>query len=336
MKKIVTFGEILARFSTDQGQRLSKSNQLTLHYGGAEANVAVSLAQLGHQTAFASKVPNNHLGQGIIQYLKAMNVATDLVQLGGERLGTYYLEVGAGNRGSQVIYDRKHSSFSQTVEHDWDFDALLSDTSILHVTGITPALSESLIKMVEALFKRAQTLNVKVSFDCNYRGKLWSQEQAGTVLRRLLPYVNICSCGELDMVYLFNYAQQPDHLTYKDKLYNYYRLLTDDYPNIEYLLSTKRENLSASHNRLTGYLYTNNEIYQSRIFDIDHIIDRVGGGDAFVAGTLHGIIKDWNPDAIVSFATAASVLKHTIKGDANLVSEEEIKSQMSSENQISR
>lgn len=336
MKTIVTFGEILLRLSTEQGQRLAATKQLQLNFGGAEANVAISLAQLGHHTTFVTRLPDNLIAQGVVNYLKSMNVATDLIQFGGDRLGAYYLEVGAGNRNSKVVYDRKHSSFSQLTSDRVDYQSIFENAYLLHVTGITPALSPQMIDLVEQLFIEAKKQDIQISFDFNYRAKLWSQAEAGQAFKRLLPYVDICSCGELDMIYLLGYKKLPDQLTYEEKLEHYYNQLMQTYPNLKWCISTKREHISASHNQLTGYLHVDKTLYQSKTFSIDQIIDRVGGGDAFVAGILHGYCKQWEPDTIVSFATAASVLKHTIAGDANLVNEVEVNAMINGDQLISR
>lgn len=335
MKKVF-FGEILARLSTNQGERLTNAQQLNLHFGGAETNVAVSLAQFGHETQVLTRLPDNHLSQHILKYLKAMQVDTDLIVTGGERLGTYYVEAGVGNRATQVVYDRRYSSFSEMTAAEIDYDAVLSDVDILHVTGITLALSETLRDIVEQLFKAAKQRGILISFDFNYRSKLWSQTEAGKHFKRILPYVDLCSCGELDMRHLLGYKKAPEAFNHQEKLTFYYQQLSDSYPNIKACLSTKREYMSASHNTLTGYLYANQQLYQSKTYMIDHIIDRVGGGDAFVAGILHGYVNEWELDTIVSFATAASVLKHTMFGDANLVTEAEVIEMMKADQEISR
>ncbi|WP_440897655.1 PfkB family carbohydrate kinase [Amphibacillus sp. Q70] len=336
MNKIITFGEILSRLSTEQGQRLANTTQLRLHFGGAEANVAASLAQYGHRTAMVSRLPANMLSDHVINYLKSMNVNTDLIAFGGDRLGSYYLEVGVGNRGSKVVYDRKHSSFSQLNETMLDYERILKDATLIHVTGITTALSIEMVDIVENLFKEAKNRGILISFDFNYRTKLWSQKEAGLAFRRLLPYIDICSCAELDMIHLLGYPELDQELNYEKRLAVHYKQLKNDYPNLKLCISTKRNNISATHNALKGYLYADDTLYQSKTYDIDHIIDRVGGGDAFVAGILHGYINEWKFDRIISFATAASVLKHTILGDANLVTEAEVMEMIKGGNQISR
>jgi 2-dehydro-3-deoxygluconokinase len=331
MKKIVTFGEIMLRFSTETGKRLFQANRLSLHYGGAEANVAVSLAHFGHHAFFVSKVPENQLGMAAESQLKAHGVQTNYLLKGGERLGTYYLEAGAGPRSSQVTYDRAHSSFSQMLIDEIDFDEIFADAALFHVSGITAALSPALKELTLLALKKAKEKGVITSFDFNYRAKLWSQKEASVAIKTLIPYADICSCGELDALYLLGIEKADDSLGKAEKLAYYYSKINEMYPNIRYMSSTFRNVISASTNTLQGNFYTDGVLYQSSVHQIDHIVDRVGGGDAFASGILHGILKDMPPQEIVSFATAASVLKHTVEGDANVFSVEEIETFMKNE-----
>jgi 2-dehydro-3-deoxygluconokinase len=324
MTKIVTFGEILLRLSTKQGNRLSQTGELNLHYGGAEANVGVSLANFGHDVYFVSKVPNNPLGTAVERHLKTYRVHTDFLLKGGERLGAYYVESGVGERSAQVTYDRKYSSFTELTMEEIDFDEVFHEATLFHLSGITPALSPSLNEIVLFSLKKAKEYGVTTSIDFNYRSKLWSQQEAGKTLKRLLSYVDICSCGELDAVYLLGIEKANHSLEEKEKLKYYYDKIQELYPNILYLSSTFRTVISASTNKLQGNLYTKGDLYQSKIHHIDHIVDRVGGGDAFAAGILHGIIENMLPEQTVSFATAASALKHTLHGDCNNFSKAEI------------
>lgn len=324
MKKVVTFGEILLRFSTNIGERLFQTDQIHTHFGGAEANVAVSLSNFGHEVYFVSKVPNNPLGSAVERHLKLHGVHTDRLLKGGDRLGTYYLESGVGPRSAQVTYDRKYSSISQLSLEEIDFEGVFSGASLYHVTGITAALSPSMKEVVLYSLQKAKELGVTKSFDFNYRAKLWSQQEAAETIKAFLPYVDICSCGELDALYLLGIEQAKDSLEKGEKLAYYYEQIQQMYPNIRWMSSTFREVISASTNTLQGNLYTDGALYQSKAYPIDHIVDRVGGGDAFAAGILHGILEQRTPEEIVTFATAASVLKHTIHGDCNLFSEEEI------------
>ncbi|WP_223592556.1 sugar kinase [Neobacillus bataviensis] len=324
MKKIVTLGEILLRLSTNHGERLFQSDQLSMHYGGAEANVAIALANFGYEAYFVSKVPNNPLGLAAERHLRSFGVHTDYLLKGGERLGTYYLEVGAGARGAQVTYDRKHSSFSQLTVDEVSFTEIFQGADLFHVSGITPALSNSLKEVTLLALMKAKELGVTTSFDFNYRSKLWSQKEAAAAITPLLPYVDICSCGELDALYLLNIQKADTTLNKEQQLTYYYKKIVEMYPNIKYLYSTFRNVLSASYNTLQGNLFLNGTLYQSKYYPIDDIVDRVGGGDAFAAGILYGIIEEMLPQQVISFATAASVLKHTVYGDCNTFSKDEI------------
>ncbi|WP_404330324.1 PfkB family carbohydrate kinase [Mesobacillus maritimus] len=324
MKKVVTFGEILLRFSTNIGERLFQTDTIHTHFGGAEANVAVSLARFGHKVDFVSKVPKNPLGSAVERHLRLHGVHTDYLVKGGDRLGTYYVESGVGPRSAQVTYDRKYSSISEVVLEEIDFEEIFTGASLYHVTGITAALSSGMREIVLYSLKKAKEFGVTTSFDFNYRAKLWSQEEAAETIKTYLPYVDICSCGELDALYLLGIEQADVSLEKGEKLAYYYEQIQRMYPNIRWMSSTFRGVTSASTNTLQGNVYTDGVLYQSKVFSIDHIIDRVGGGDAFAAGILHGILEKRTPEEIVSFATAASVLKHTVHGDCNLFSEEEI------------
>ncbi len=323
-KKIVAFGEPLLRLSTNMGERLLQANQLTLNYGGAEANVGASLSRFGYDVYFIGKVPNNSLGYAYERHLQSFGVQTDYLLKGGERLGTYYLETGIGERSAQVIYDRKGSSFSQLTPNEVDFEDILQNADLFHVTGITPALSPVLQELTLQGLKVAKEIGVKTSFDFNYRAKLWSLQEARDAIQPFLPYVDICSCGELDALNLLGIEEADASLDHSQKLTFYYERISEMYPNIKYLYSTFREVYSASHNSLQGNLFVNGKLYQSKVHDINPIVDRVGGGDAYASGILFGILEGKEPEQIVSFGTAASALKHTVHGDSNVFSEEDI------------
>ncbi len=324
MKKIVTLGEIMLRFSTEEGVRLSQAAGLTVHYGGAEANVAVSMANFGYESFFAGKVPDNPLGQGAERHLKTNGVRTDFLLKGGDRLGTYYLESGTGERSAQVTYDRKHSSFSELVPEEVDLDGMLRDASLFHVSGITLALSPELREIALLAFKKAKEYGVLTSLDFNYRGKLWSQSEAGEALKKLLPYADICSCGELDSIHLLGMEPADSSLSQTERLQNYYSKLAASYPGIRYICSTFRKIKSATSNTLQGNLYSGSRLFQSKVHNIEPIVDRVGGGDAFMAGILAGVLEGWDPQMTADFATAASALKHTVHGDSNSFTKEEV------------
>ena len=324
MKKIVTLGEIMLRLSTHAGERLWQSDQLTMHYGGGEANVGISLSHFGHDVYFVSKVPDNALGRGVNRHLQSHGVHTNYLLTGGERLGTYYLESGVGERSTKVTYDRKYSSFSTLKMEDLNLEEIFHDATLFHVSGITLALSPTLHELTLLALKKAKEKGIKTSFDFNYRATLWSQKEASQAIKPLLPYLDICFCGELDAIHLLSIEEAEDSLSETERLEYYYDKIKEMYPNIQYMSSTFRHVISASVNTLQGNLYVDGNLYQSKVHHIDQIVDRVGGGDAFAAGVLHGIVNQSSLQQIISFATAASALKHTVHGDCNAFSEKEI------------
>lgn len=319
MAKILTLGEIMLRLATTNDERLIENNQFAAHFGGGEANVAVSLANFGHRAVFASKVPENGLGAGVGRHLTKYGVDTSQLLTGGERLGTYYLETGVGLRPSSVIYDRKYSSFATMNDLEWDLDSLFSDIELFHISGITPALSEKWQGLLIQLVKEAKNKRIKVSLDINYRGKLWSIEECGEYVRKIVRYVDYCSAGKLDALNFFKIPEK-----FGADLSYYYSEIQKLYPNIKVLYSTTREVLTSRHNRLQGNLFVEDTMYQSQVVDIPNIVDRVGGGDAFAAGMIHGLLTEMTPQETIDFATTASALKHSVHGDCNQFSEEEV------------
>lgn len=322
MGKIVTLGEIMLRLSTHPGERIGQNKQFQAHFGGGEANVAISLANFGHDVSFASKVPNSSIGMSVKKHLQRYGVETTHLLFGGERLGTYYMESGIGERGTSVIYDRKGSSFAEMTSLEWSIEKLFRNADIFHISGIVPALAKNWPSLTLTLIQEAKKAGCKVSFDMNYRSKLWTQKEAGDVFNQLLPYVDICSAGEKDALYLLDIAPAPT--TKKNQLNYYYQEMHHRYPNITVFYSTKRKIHSASANQLTGTLWMNHTYYESQCHEINPIVDRVGGGDAFAGGVLHGLLSNRTPQEIVNFATAASALKHTIHGDCNQFTQEEV------------
>ncbi|KAB8137588.1 sugar kinase [Gracilibacillus oryzae] len=335
--KVLTFGEMLLRLTTDPTVRLQQTNQFTFYYGGAEANVAVSLANFGVETSYISKVPDNTIGEACEKYLQSYRINTGNLLKGGERLGLYYVESGIGNRSSQVTYDRKFSSFSQLQKDELDWDRILEGIDLFHTTGITLALSKELQEITLFAMKQAKQRGIKVSFDFNFRSKLWSQKEASEAIVKVLPYVDIAFCNHMDAVYLLHIDPLKEEGNHQQKLKYYYEEIQKRYPGITTFASTKREVKTSSEHKLEGYIFTNQELVKTDSYHIDPVIDRIGGGDAYAAGILFGVMNKWNPDKIVNFATAASVLKHTITGDANAFSAAEVEQFMQSLNQeISR
>lgn len=318
MAKVLTLGEIMLRLSTVES-RLAETSEMQAHYGGGEANVAISLANFGHQAYFASKVPDNALGLAVKHHLNRFGVHTDYLLFGGQRLGIYFLEQGFGIKAANVVYDRAYSSFSQMKENEWERLDLFAGIDLFHLSGITPALSPAWVELLIKLMQEAKSRKVKLSFDINFRGKLWSQAQASVALKQILPYVDYLSAGKLDAQYLLGIENAQDL-----SLEQCYQEIKKRYPNIQVIYSTNRTILSAKHNQLQGTIYSQNQYYKSEVIDIPDIIDRVGGGDAYSAGILHGLLSGYSAQEIVNFATAASALKHMVYGDCNQFTLEEV------------
>ncbi len=318
MAKVLTLGEIMLRLSTVES-RLAETSEMQAHYGGGEANVAISLANFGHQAYFASKVPDNALGLAVKRHLNRFGVHTDYLLFGGQRLGIYFLEQGVGIKAANVVYDRAYSSFSQMKENEWERLDLFAGIDLFHLSGITPALSPAWVELLIKLMQEAKSRKVKISFDINFRGKLWSQAQASVALKQILPYVDYLSAGKLDAQYLLGIENAQDL-----SLEQCYQEMQKLYPNIQVIYSTNRTILSAKHNQLQGTIYSQNQYYESEVIDIPDIIDRVGGGDAYSAGILHGLLSGYSAQETVNFATAASALKHMVYGDCNQFTLEEV------------
>lgn len=308
----------MLRLSTVES-RLAETSEMQAHYGGGEANVAISLANFGHQAYFASKVPDNALGLAVKHHLNRFGVHTDYLLFGGQRLGIYFLEQGFGIKAANVVYDRAYSSFSQMKENEWERLDLFAGIDLFHLSGITPALSPAWVELLIKLMQEAKSRKVKISFDINFRGKLWSQAQASVALKQILPYVDYLSAGKLDAQYLLGIENAQDL-----SLEQCYQEIKKRYPNIQVIYSTNRTILSAKHNQLQGTIYSQNQYYKSEVIDIPDIIDRVGGGDAYSAGILHGLLSGYSAQEIVNFATAASALKHMVYGDCNQFTLEEV------------
>lgn len=332
-QNILCVGETLMRFSTQVGTHFYDTTQLSLHYGGAEANVAINLSSLGHKTTYFTKVPDNQLGQSAIRHTQKYGVDASEVIYGGDRLGAYYLESGAGPRASKVIYDRAHSAIAEMKISEVDVDELLKGKTMLHITGVTAALSEDSRKVTKELMKKAHKKGVTVNFDVNYRSKLWSVEECTAFLKEVLPYVDYLSAGKRDAIVFFGV---PEISEQEFELDYYYGKMNELYPNIKVFYSTLRNVISATHNTLQGTFWKDGVTYYSTVQNMDHIIDRVGGGDAFAAGVLHGILEEKDPEYTINFATAFSSLKHTVNGDVSPFSVEETEKTMTADASVER
>lgn len=324
-QKIVCLGEIMLRLTPAfPHERLEGTELLRMGFAGAESNIAIALAHWNNDVEFLSLLPDNAVGQAAVNLLRKHGVSTRWVKREGKRTGTYFIEGGASIRPSQVIYDREGAAITELQPDSYNWDDVFAAASYFVITGITPALSDSCAAASLQAVKMAKAAGTKVAFDFNYRSKLWSREKAREVLAAFLPYIAILFCNEgaaLDILGIDG-SEQRTALSHND----YYRWLaeaiqsTGDY---EHIALTHREQLSASQNNWSGVLYRQQQLFFSRTYDLQ-IIDRFGGGDAFAAGLLHGLIRGWGDQQTIEYAIAASALKHTIPGDLNLVSEAEV------------
>ncbi|WP_055069258.1 sugar kinase [Clostridium massiliamazoniense] len=319
---ILGIGEIMMRLSPTDNDVLGTSNKLNETYGGGEGNVICSLANFNHKTKFFTKLPSNDLGKKSLKVFKERDVDLSNVIFGEGRLGIYFLEEGVGVRNSKVIYDRAYSAFSMIKEEEINYDELLKDVGLLHISGITAALSEEHRKITLNLVKEAKSRSILVSYDSNFRAKLWSAELCGQFLKEILNYVDIAFLGHLDITKLLNFNHDFIGI-HKEDLKILYDKLQKEYPNIKVIASTKREIESARKNSLTGYIYEKGILVESEKYTFD-ILDRVGGGDAFSAGVLHGLIEGKSLKDVIEFGTVASVLKHSYKGDINYCTKEDV------------
>lgn len=329
MAKIVTMGEIMLRLSTPNNEKFIQADEFDVCYGGGEANVAVSLANYGHDAEFVTKVPENPIGDCAVAALRKLNVGTKHIAKGGERLGIYFLETGSAMRASNVVYDRAHSSISTATPDDFDFDEIFKGADWFHFTGITPAISDAAAELTEVALKAAKKHGVKVSVDLNFRKKLWTSEKAQKVMTNLMQYVDVCIGNEEDAEKVLGFKPGETDVTSGDlQLAGYesiFKQMVDKF-NFEYVISSLRVSKSASDNGWSACIYSRDtkEFYHSREYRIHPIVDRVGGGDSFAAGLIYSILTGKTDKQAVEFASAASALKHTIEGDFNMVSVAEV------------
>lgn len=328
MAKIVTMGEIMLRLSTPGNSRFLQADSFDVNYGGGEANVAVSLSNFGHDAFFVSKVPAHEIGQAAVNSLRKFGVHTDFMSRGGERLGIYYLETGASLRPSKVIYDRAHSSISTASPEDFDFGKIFDGADWFHWSGITPAISDKAAECLKQACMAAKKADVTVSCDLNYRKKLWTPEKAQCIMRPLMQYVDVCIGNEEDAELCLGFKPSSDVASGKTEAEGYKTIFSQMQQEFgfRYVISTLRESFSASDNGWKAMIYNGKEFYLSRRYEITPIVDRVGGGDSFSAGIIHGLVNGMSQADALEFAVAASALKHTIPGDVNMVSIQEVES----------
>lgn len=326
MKKVITFGEILLRLSTDRHLRFVQAESYNATYGGGEFNVAVSLANYGMNAEFVTKIPDNELGNCTIQEMRKLNVECNNILKGGDRLGIYFLETGVSTRASNVIYDRANSAMSTLKIGEFNWNEILKDATWFHWSGITPALSETAAEACFEAIKVANKLGLTISTDLNYRSKLWNYgKQPKDVMPEMLKYSNII-LGDIDTANLMLGLDEltPDYQK-NETLPALYDTVFKHCPELKYMATTLRYSVSASHQRIGGILYDGKEIFSAAVQEVNPVVDRVGSGDAFMGGLIYGLNEEpLNKQRVINFAVAACCLKHTIFGDYNLITKNEI------------
>ena len=329
MKKVVTFGEIMLRLAPPLYERFVQAGQFQATYGGGEANVAVSLANYGLDAAFVTKLPKHEIGQAAVNYIRRFGVDTSKITRGGDRVGIYFLEKGANQRASKVVYDRANSSIGTATLEDFDWDKIFDGVDWFHFTGITPAISKSAAELCKVAAKKAKEKGISVSCDLNYRKNLWTKPEAKETMTALMPYVDLCIANEEDAADVFGITSsgtdvEGGHLNH-DGYIDVAKQLVDKF-KFKYVAITLRESVSANHNDWSGMLYDSKDgkAYFSAKYEIKNIVDRVGGGDSFGAGLIYGMLSDMDSQGALDFAVAASCLKHSVEGDFNLMSVAEV------------
>lgn len=331
MKKVVTFGEILLRLSTQSFLRFSQAESYKATYGGGEFNVAVSLANFGMNAEFVTRLPDNELGHSAVKEMRKLNVDCQNVVLGGDRLGLYFLETGASTRASNVIYDRANSAMATIKKGTVNWREILKNADWFHWSGITPALSETAAEACFEAIQVAHELGLTISTDLNYRSKLWQYgKQPHEVMPQMLRYSNLI-LGDIDTAYFMLGLEKvnPDYQN-EISLPELYDKIFEYCPNLKTAATTLRYSVSASHQRIGGVLYDGKKIYNAAVQEVTPVVDRVGSGDAFMGGLIYG----WSEEPLdkqraLNFAVAACCLKHTIAGDYNLVTKEEVEKLLS-------
>ena len=326
MNKIVTFGEIMLRLSTERHLRFSQAKTFAASYGGGEFNVAVSLANYGVPVEFITRLPKNEIGTCALQEMRKFNVESKNIVYGGDRVGIYYLETGAGTRGSNVVYDRANSSMATITNDAINWESVLKDATWFHWSGITPAISESAALVCLEALKVAHKLGITISSDLNYRSKLWQYgKEPSQVMPELLKYSNII-LGDIDTAF-FMLGKDKTNPNYQDlkSLPKIYDSVFERCPNLETMATTLRYSVSASHQRIGGILYDGKNLYNADVKEVTPVVDRVGSGDAFMGGLIYGLVDNaTNKQKALNIAVAACCLKHTISGDYNLITLNEI------------
>ena len=326
MGKVVCFGEIMGRLNPEGYLRIKQARKFLLSFAGGEANVAVSLANFGCASSFVSKIPDNDLSESLLRELRGYNVDVSHMVLGGERLGMYYVEKGASQRPSKVIYDRKYSSISTAARTDFDWDQILHNAAWFHFTGITPALSDCLVDITTDALIKAKEKGITVSCDINYRGNLWTGSKAGEVMSKLMQYVDVCILNEEDADKVFGIKAENTDVNLGKLSTTGYRAVASklmDMFGFKKVAITMRGSLSASDNTWAALLYDGKDFYESKSYTI-HLVDRVGGGDSFAGALIYALMSGYTKQESVEFATAASCLKQATENDFNQATLKEV------------
>ena len=330
MATVTCFGEIMLRLQPANFERFVQASSFEVEYGGGEANVSVSLSNFGVDTAFVSKLPANPIGQAAVNALRRYGVDTRHLVRGGERVGIYFLEKGASQRASKVVYDRAHSSISTAVKKDFDWSAILAGSTWFHFTGITPALGDNVVEIVAEACAAAKKAGCTISCDLNFRKNLWTSAKANAVMGSLMHYVDVCIANEEDAEKVFGIKAQNSNIADGRLNHDGYKAVARELQEkfgFKQVAITLRGSISASDNNWAAMLFDGTDYHFSKSYPI-HIIDRVGGGDSFGAGLIYGLINNFSARDALEFAVAASCLKHTIPGDMNMVSVDEVKTLM--------
>ncbi len=332
--KIVTFGEVMLRLAPPDHKRLTETESFNAMYAGAEANVAIALANLGKKSRFVSRISDNDIGEGCLRSIRQYGVDISNILRGPERLGKYFIEMGAMQRGNKTIYDRSHSAFANIEPEMVDWEDVFSDANWFHWTGITPAVSEGAYETCKKAVQVAQEMDVTVSCDINHRSKLWNWGgNESEVMSELMEYVDVGTGNEEDIEKAFGIkAEGTDVEKGEIKPEGYqsvHEKMMEKFPNLDLVASTLRESISASHNKWSAVISDEDSFYKSSKYDLTHLVDRVGGGDSFAGGLIYGLLeyKDDLQKAL-EFAVATSALKHSVYGDHCLVNKEEAESLM--------
>lgn len=325
--KVVTFGELMMRLTAPGYERLTQARSFEVTFGGAEANVAVSLSCMGDEAEFVSKIPAGDIGQAAVNSLRTWGVCVDHLLRGGERLGTYYLERGASQRPSKVIYDRAGSAIARAEAAEFDWNRIFDGADWFHLTGITPALGKGVADACLDACRIAKARGLTVSFDPNYRAKLWSVAEAAEAMKRYLPYVDVLITNENQAADLFGVPVPPEEVSGDDVTDRGYLALAQAlhgiYPQLRCIALTERRTISSEVNTFAAKLFDGKQLFSSDKYRIE-IVDRVGGGDAFAAGLIHALRSGQSAAGAVRFAAAASCLKHSVEGDMNSATVDEI------------